>query len=397
MLINEYNGTEQQLGPLQNSEAQMMNVDSQVGNASAELARRQGLLNQTQRDDAHMRKRIHRNENPIFLHYLVFNRPAKVERLKGELQQMIAVEQDLSTKIATDSAQLQNLQQQQQGAHAVVERKHQLELMLRNIFSQVVDAQPPTQALQQLFAGEQQERGLLALEQALDQAMGSSVHQVQQGLSLFQQAENLYRQAHSTNEEAKRVNNRERSELRRERRDEAVGNEFGAENAEWNAEVLERRERELQARRDSLINQAHDVALRAYQVISNAFATFPAEGRYRYPQLCASIGQVAYPCVRGANFSATLMTDAIFGTLGAAMNDMSSGCHIQDNMRVVEQCISMTSQQLGLLTAMQNAVRAAEQQHLANLRNLEQNIQAERGNIFNAVRTMVMSSAARAA
>merc|ERR1711959_289030 len=149
---------------------------------------------------------------------------------------------------------------------------------------------------------------------------------------------------------------------RRERRDEAFGNEMGAENAEWHRENLERQERQLQAERDSLINQAHDVALRAYQVISTAFSTFPMEARARYPQLCASIGQVAFPRVEGANFNNTLMTDAIFGTMGAAMNDYSSGCKIQNNMRIVAQCASITSQQQGLVTAMQSAVNATLQQ-----------------------------------
>jgi len=390
MLINEYNSTEQQLLPLQSSENQMHTVDRQVAAVSAEVSRQQGLLNSTQKDGAHLQKRIHRNENPRFFHYLVCNREAKVDRLKGERQQMLAIEQNLSNKIATESTQLSDLKQQQQNAHAVVDRKHQLESHCRALFDQVVDAQPPTQALQRLRADVQQQRALMAAEQGLLQAVANSMNLVQQGLSLFQQAEGLYRKAYNINERAKQTTRAEAREDRRERREEAFGNEFGAENAEWNREALERQERRLQAERDSLINQAHEVAMRAYQVISTGFSTFPMEARTRYPHLCASIGQVAFPRVQGASFTNALLADAIFGTMGAAVNDFSSGCKIQNNMRVVEQCASITSHQLGLVTAMQSAVNAAIQQLQASVQNLEQNIAVERSNMFNAVRAAVM-------
>merc|ERR1712187_351118 len=190
-------------------------------------------------------------------------------------------------------------------------------------------------------------------------------------------------------ERAKQVNRSEAYEERRERRDEAFGNEFGAENAEWNRENLERRERQLQAQRDSLINQANDVAMRAYQVISGAFATFPMEARTRFPQLCASIGQVAFPRVQGANFTNALFADAIFGTMGAAFNDFNSGCQIQNNMRVVEQCASMTSQQSGLIAAIQSAVNGVIQEQQSVMKSLEQNIAVERQNMFNVVRASV--------
>jgi len=393
LLIRDYNSIEQQLLPLRNSESQMHNLDAQVATASAEIHRRQGLLTHTQKDDAHLQKRIHRNENPRFLHYFVCNRDSKVERLKGELQQLQSVEKDLMYKLSTDSTQLATFQQQQQNAHAIVDKKHQLEGQCRHLFDQVVDAQPPTQALQQLRAGHQQQRSFLASEQGLAHAVGNCVQQVKQGLSFFQKAESLYRQAHSVNERAKDVNRREAQEGRREWRDEAVGDDFGADNAQMVRERLERQERDLQCQRDNLINQAHDVAIQAYQLISNAFTTFPAEARVRYPQLCASIGQVAFPRVQGANFNGALMVDAIFGTFGAAMNDASSGCQIQDNMRSVEQCVSMTSEQLGLITAMQNAVGASVHQVEAAIKNLEHNMYNEHHNIFNFVRSAVMAAA----
>jgi len=389
MLIADYNNTELQLAALSGAEQQMQTIDRDVANMSAALHHRQGMLSKTQQDDMHLQKRIHRNSNPRFFHYLVCNRDAKVERLKGELQDLVGIEQNLSNKIAEDSGQLSTLRQTQQNSHTRVDKKHQLESHCRAVFDQVVNAQPPTQTLQQLWAGVQQHGAQMASEQGLLQAIDRSVQLVQQGLSLFQQAEGLYNQAHRVNQQAKQTNRAEVSEERRERREEAFGNDFGAERSEWRIENLEREERHLQARRDSLINQAHDVAMQAYQVISAGLSAFPMEARARYPQLCASIGQVAFPRVEGANFNNALLADMIFGTTGAAMNDYRSGCKIQNNIRVVAQCASITSQQLGLLGAMKAAVTAAVQQLQVSLQSLEQNIKSERNAIFHSVRAAV--------
>jgi len=389
-LVNEYNNTEQQLVPLQGCENEMHGVDLQVSQAASELRERQALFNKAQQDDQYLRKRIHRNENPRFLHYFVFNRAAKVERLKGELQLVVSKEQDLTSNINVESANLSNLQHQQQNAHAVVDRKHQLEARSRALFEQIVDAQPPTQALQSLRADVQRQGGQLRSEQGLLQVVGGSVAMVKQGLSKFQEAERLYRKANSVNEQAKQVNSREAFEERRERREEAFGNECSAECAELRRERLERQERLLQSERDSLINKAHDVAVQAYRVISQAFSSFPMEARGRYPQLCTSIGSVAFPRLEGADFSSALVLDSMLGTVGAAINDFNSGCKIQRNLRVVEECACISSSQLGQMIAMESAVSSNVQQLQAHVQSLEQGVATERVNIFNAVRQRVM-------
>lgn len=385
-LLNQYNSTEQQLSAVQGSETAMVAMDSQVAIASSDVNQRQGQLNKLQQDDAYLIKRIHRNENPRFLHWFVCDRIAKVERLKEEQDELVARETDLSAKLAPISAGLLQLQQKQQQAHAVVDEKHRMESTLRGLFDQVIECQPPTQTLQQLRANAQQQQQILMYENSLSQAVGSSAQQVQQGLSFFQQAEGLYRQAANMNQGAQQTVSAEVSEARQERRARDFGDDIGAEDAEWQRENLERQERMFQAQRDSLVNQGNEVAMRAYQAISTAFSSFPMEGRSRYPQLCAGIGQVAFPCVQGADFTDAIMADAIFGTMGAAMNDFSSGCKIQNNMRVVEQCMSMSSQQLGLITAMQRAVQANVQQFQVNAQDMERNISNERMNIFNAAR-----------
>lgn len=118
MLIAEYNNTEQQLAQM----AQMKTIDQHVADMSAAVHHRQRVLSKIQQDDVHLQKRIHRNSNPRFFHYLVCNRDAKVERLKGELQDLVGIEQNLSNKIAEYSGQLSSLEQTQQNSHIRVTR-----------------------------------------------------------------------------------------------------------------------------------------------------------------------------------------------------------------------------------------------------------------------------------
>merc|ERR1719162_834314 len=119
ILIAEYNGIEQKLVLSQNYEKQKEDIDRQVASTSLEISRGQTLLNQTQKDLSDMQTRVHRNENPRFLHYFVRNREAKVERLKAESKQLKIIEQDLSSKFSIASAQLLGLQQKQQDVHII--------------------------------------------------------------------------------------------------------------------------------------------------------------------------------------------------------------------------------------------------------------------------------------
>jgi hypothetical protein len=90
---------QQQLVPKRNSENQMHDVDRQATTVSREL---KNLLNQAHQDCAHLQKRIRRNEHPRLFHYLVCNRAAKVERLKRELKELAAIEEELSDKCAEE-------------------------------------------------------------------------------------------------------------------------------------------------------------------------------------------------------------------------------------------------------------------------------------------------------
>ena len=58
----------------------------------------------------------------------------------------------------------------------------------------------------------------------------------------------------------------------------------------------------VQARMDRVTNAAGMVAMRAHRDVGRLLASFPQEARTRYPQLCGSLGAIAYPMMTDQNF-----------------------------------------------------------------------------------------------
>ena len=311
-------------------------------------------------------------------------------RLQGSLASVQGQGSQHRSTLAGLQQQLTQLQQQRGDATNVVATKQALELRRQRAFDAVVASQPVTACLGALRAGIAQQRTALAAEQCLEQRVAASAQQVRSGLQLFEASLGLYEGALSANREAQRVTRAEGREERCEFINEVEGDEWGAENAERREARLRRRELELQSRRDRLINEAQVPAMRAYETIAAAFQAFPTEARARYPQLCAQIGVVAFPRLRGANFGSAIVAD-IFGTFGAAMNDAKSGCKIRDNFNVVQSCIASTAQQLAYVEAAQGAVAANCQSMTTNLGELDGRRLGERARIFQEVRAQVLS------
>eukprot|EP00928_Gymnodinium_smaydae_P003817 TRINITY_DN11347_c0_g2_i1.p1 TRINITY_DN11347_c0_g2~~TRINITY_DN11347_c0_g2_i1.p1 ORF type:complete len:518 (+),score=112.53 TRINITY_DN11347_c0_g2_i1:62-1555(+) len=484
-LLRQYKIAEQLLAPLKDCEGDLQILDSEVLVLAAELSQNRRTLDKKHKHNAHLRRRIHRNENPRFFHYFVFNRSAKVERLKSELKQRVLEEDTLFGKITMESMKLANLKQQQENAHIALDEKSELESRRRNLFDQVVDAEPPTQALQQLRAKLLEQRSRLATEQRLLAAVASSSSQVTQGLSSFHDADLLYRKALAASDDRLRQSGAyggsvagaaatDRRELLEQfeaadvadaggsalaerpgwqRADRlgssrsigavAIGSVAMAAYAERNGSARSmgsistaactertgscrsvgsvgtaaladrslRPERSVvsekrappeqqrpqirspakwllaapEAERDAIVSLAHKEVIRAYSTVSAAFAAFPAEARMRYPELCNAFGQVAYPRVQGANLASACVSDAFFGSASPG-NNRSFSCTIQHNLRVVDECIALTSQQLSLACTVDSAINVTLQQLRSTLVSLEDGIEKERGHIFRRVR-----------
>lgn len=93
-------------------------------------------------------RRLHRNAHPHFLHYLQFNREAKVKRLEGELEAARREESELEATERRLSSSLARLKEET----VPTLRSRNLALASfkeeqRAIFDNVVDGRPPTDRL----------------------------------------------------------------------------------------------------------------------------------------------------------------------------------------------------------------------------------------------------------
>jgi len=384
-LIADYKGTQQALVPLQTADGSLAQASANANNLQRQAGQVQAALSTNQAACTKLESRIHRNENPRFFHYFIFNRKARAERFRGELGIKRGVETEQQQDFAQKTEQLEGLRQVETQARGASDRKHQLEAHVVQLFDQVVASQPATPQLQELQNGKATQSGAIAAERGLQAAMQQSEQMARQGIQQFEAARQTLQRAEQENNAAARANNQERRADMQENFAERRGDGFAADNAEFSAECAERRERMMQAQRDQHINQSCQQASNAYRSMHAAlFSSFPQEARRRYPQLCMQIGQTPFPQLQGASGFETGMAD-LFGPVGGMMNERGSECKIRQNLGVVQQCERIAQQQHALIVAVMSAIGSGISQMDQNLMQINGGIEAERRRIFDAV------------
>jgi len=144
-----------------------------------------------------------------------------------------------------------------------------------------------------------------------------------------------------------------------------------------------------QAQRDSLLNQARQLAMHAGTELQAGIDSFPMDVRVRYPQLTQGLYSAAQPFLQGARFGNTFMVDVAFGGIGAAFNDMHAAHKIRENMRVLDQCQSIADSQRTVMQACLSSLATSVQLFDANLVNLQQSVSNETQAIFSTARRTV--------
>lgn len=366
--------------------AELNNVIQGLGDASGRRARCEQNLQAAVRayndNEAQLKKnrdsqpraerRLHRNAHPRFLHYLQFNREAKVKRLTAELEALRederrrvelkkSLEHDVNLK-KEELAASQSTESYMRGATA--ERQH--------IFDDVVASQPPTSVLSNSRFELQNKENEHRAEVSLLNSVENSLRQVEGARMMFGQAAQKLHEAVSMNMGAGLVNVGQG--FRRDR-------DFGFDDIA---------ERGMQMRRDQLLNSARDIALRAADQLQAAFDSFPMEARVRYPQLTSNICNAPIPNLKGANFFGTMAVGWAFGNMGDMMNDMYAQNKIQNNLRVVRECEQIAAGQAmavqSILQVITSELRALE----ARCNQLKQIIQDERVAIFETTRRRIL-------
>lgn len=384
-MLSDYKNTEQALVPLRSADGSLAQAAANAGNLQRQVGQIESALICNQAECTKLERRIHRNENPRFFHYFIFNRKARAERFRGDLGKKRGVEGEQQQDLAQKKEQLSGLRQVESQARDAVNNKNQLEARLVQLFDQVVASQPMTAQLQELQNRRATQSSVITAERGLQAAMQQTEQLAMRGIQHFEAARQTLQRAERENQGALRANDQERFAGMRENFAERRGDGFGADNAEFQAECAERRERMMQAMRDQHINQSCQQASDGYRSMHAAlFSSFPQEARQRYPQLCMQIGQTPFPQLQGASGFETGMAD-LFGPVGGMMNEWGTENKIMRNLSVVQQCESIARQQHQLIVALCSAIGSGIAQMDQNLAQINGGIEAERKRIFDAV------------
>lgn len=147
-----------------------------------------------------------------------------------------------------------------------------------------------------------------------------------------------------------------------------------------------------QYRRDQDMNAALMPARRGTQKLQQAFSMLPPVIYQRYGALAGGIGKVPIPNLERQDFGEDLMYDYMGGGFGALVNDWQAGGKIQRNMRVIEQCMQVTSSQRGQLMALISQFEADLAHQRQTLSRLEVQEQTEETTIFDRARRTAISN-----
>ena len=315
-----------------------------------------------EREVSLLEKRIHRNEHPRLFHYFVCGRGSKVVRMRDELRTATLEKERRSADVSSAGAAALKQRRQQRELSERATRRKQLESESRSLFNSVVDALPPTAALEQCTTHRRQCITEMVPEQLLLCALSGLVEGMKRGLHLFEQALDFYQEALLLRQEVQ------------------IANLNTYAQPDQRSVDTERR-LDVQARMDQVTNAAGMVAMRAHRDVGMLLASFPQEARTRYPQLCGSLGAIAYP----------MMNDERFEVPGTAADDTPRfGCYVRDNLDVISQCVTVTVQHISTLEAVRTAVSATIDQRGQQISDWDAKIASERRNMFASARASTL-------
>uniref|UniRef100_A0A7S1EZ97 Uncharacterized protein n=1 Tax=Noctiluca scintillans TaxID=2966 RepID=A0A7S1EZ97_NOCSC len=316
-----------------------------------------------------LEKRIHRHEHPRLFHYFVCGRGSKVVRMRDELRTAALEKERRSADVSSVGAAVLEQRRKQSELSERATRRKQLESESLSLFNRVVDAQPPTAALKQYTTVRQQCIAEMVPEQLLLCVLSGNVERMVRGQHLFEQALEFYQKAVPVWEELQIVNL----------------NKCQAHAGEGRLS--------LQAQMDKVTDAAGKVAMRAYYEVGMVLTRFPQEARTRYPQLCGSLGAIAYPCAGRGNVSETMMNDEFFELPGTATGDTCpSGCEVRDNINSISHCVTITVQHLSTLEEVRTAVSATIDQWGQQISDWDAKIASERKNMFDSARASAIAA-----
>uniref|UniRef100_A0A7S1EYP8 Uncharacterized protein n=1 Tax=Noctiluca scintillans TaxID=2966 RepID=A0A7S1EYP8_NOCSC len=313
-----------------------------------------------------LEKRIHRHEHPRLFHYFVCGRGSKVVRMRDELRTAALEKERRSADVSSVGAAVLEQRRKQSELSERATRRKQLESESLSLFNSVVDAQPPTAALEQCTTHRQQCITEMVPEQLLLCVLSGHVEGMARGLHLFERALEFYQEALLLRKQVQIVNLNTCAEPDQR-------------------SVHTERRLNVQARMGKVTDAAGMVAMQAYRDVGMLLSSFPQEAKTRYPQLCGSLGAIAYP--------EAMMNDELFELPGTTADDTPRfGCDVRDNLNVISQCVTITVQHLSTLEEVRTAVSATIDQWGQQISDWDAKIASERKNMFDSARASAIAA-----
>jgi len=367
--FQDYDATNNQVQSLSHVENDIQVQRAEIKRLKDSISTWESKLSNARKQQPRLEKRIHRNENPRFFHYLQINRHEKVNQLKQTRDSLVSGQEQWTSSKQRDEGQLKDMMTALTNSESLARTRDQLENKLQSMFDQVADSVPPTPRLNQINSNIFEQTGALRVEQMLLDQVNGTLSTLDQVQKLYNESMGMLQRAARDNRTAQFVNFADAGDRNR-------GPDYF--------------ERMKQAQRDQLINAAQGPADQAYMLADRAWATFPSEARARYPTLAAQIGKAPMPRLRGANFGNTLMAGFAFGNIGDAINNAHASGKIEQNMQVIEQARSIITTQTALVMALRDAIANNVVAMKGQLRTLTGQRVEERTSIFESIRARVM-------
>lgn len=326
-------------------------------------------------------------------------------RLKGELRETKQVEMDNSRALQDRERELGEVMNRQNQARNLVQTKRGWEERKEKLFEEVIGLiQPQPAVLQELGMRLRQQNAAIAETSGVSSAVGRCVAEARAGISELETARKKLKEAKELiekEEETKRKMEDTKRKIEREEKLQRIGGSPNRRNSSRNSHGpkfnnnsnfasnfssntnssedlnrfrreysnLESEKRRTVSDRESLIRDAKSRAENAYQShMIHALRNLPLEARARYPQLCQKIGKAEWPDLR----------TSMFNNFGPGDCESS----LRKNLAAVNEYLDVWNSQMGLLVAVEAAVRGGLGELKGGRDGLEREMRGEKERIF---------------
>jgi len=358
---------------LAQAESALSTATSQLSTVLKKLPETEKKRMQAENEVHKLEKRIHGNESNTVFKWSVMQPqtwlsggvPGKIDKLQAELQTWNDRVMAVSTAERELSEQKTQLQQRMPKLESNAATKASVSARAVQIFESAVHTFP-SPALQTFEQNQQQWKSAVQFERVNSRSLMEVLGEMGQAREAYYNAMRALQGAMQMNRGA---------QFNNVMAGPGMGRRPGFEMMENMQEM----------QRNRMMQEAGHLAEMGGQMLMNAFSHIPQAARIRYPQLCVELGQVHVPSIDQMGLGATMMN--LFGgeLVDFAVN-MQAKHKIHESMRRLSECEQIVARQEALCEALLAAIHRDGQAASVNLQNINNQVWAEKINVFNTLR-----------